>query len=488
MALTTPQEKLLLFLVIQDYLNYMALTQEQVTKFRKKYGIESQAGAKQTSDESLTEWKRNIAAKAGIGLPDEPEVDTVAGQNIVEPSDVEAKPKTSLLEKTTNVLDKTIGKLADKLFGSTKEAVGGLLIGSMGSAMALSDDPETKRQGEILEKRGEEGITPTNIGFAALETLPGGSGAKILKRLPGGKFVLDVSSKAFKKLSTGLKTKAVKLYTEALSPTTKATKRRAERIVPGLIKAKERGSLKLLQKKAGKKLATAGGQIETLVAKIGKNKVETKGILETLEKSKEKYIVDGVVVNKNAIKAIDEIGAVVAEFGEETTAENLVNLRRVWDEAIASRKGFEKFSDEITAFSLKAQKEGAGAIREALSKTSPELAEVNKTFSFWKNVDDVVSSTLERTAGQSGKLRQRFGQGVGALGGLSGGAPGVIGGAILGDAVMKVVGSAAYKTSSAVMKDRLANALVNGTKDDIIRSLRAFFVLSKNTLDQLSEK
>jgi hypothetical protein len=106
----------------------------------------------------------------------------------------------------------------------------------------------------------------------------------------------------------------------------------------------------------------------------------------------------------------------------------------------------------------------------------PDIAKINKEFSFWKNAQKVVDETVLRRTGQAKPLgRKLMGTaGVilgGVLGGGSGGPTGSLAGAIAGKTIMdkleQLTTSTAWGTVSAVNKDRLADALAKGSGAEV---------------------
>ncbi|WP_031499870.1 hypothetical protein [Bryobacter aggregatus] len=115
----------------------------------------------------------------------------------------------------------------------------------------------------------------------------------------------------------------------------------------------------------------------------------------------------------------------------------------------------------------------ADAIREELAKQFPDIAVINKEYSFWKNVDRVVGDTLLRREGQAKPLGQKLAAGAGAIvGGAKAGPKGAILGGKVGQLFEATVSSPGWATASAVLKDRLAKALGSGSSAQIDYYLR----------------
>lgn len=408
-----------------------------------------------------------------------------------QPSTPMSQPKQigiaeKVLKKASDVSEATFGRAADTLFGSTGKAVGGLITSGIGSAKVLagqaSGNQNLVQSGKKLEQSGSEQITPGNIAFTALELYPGGGAiSKNLKKLPGGNLIAEYISK----LPDKAKNTAIKLYAEALAPTTNVTKKQAGKIVPELISRKVTGSLPGILKKATTEVEEFGTKIGDFIEKLPQDKkVVIKPLIDTIENYKNNFVVDGVVTEPQAIQVADSLLDVVKKFGDKTNNQNLIRLRRIWDEQIAKRKGFEKSVDQITSFGLEVKKEASNSIRNILAKENPDLALLNKEFSFWKNVQDVVGATVQRTKGQSGRLRERIGAGVGAMVGATTGPIGAVIGTETGRILTRIFNSARYKTNKAVLSNRITKALLEGKVDVLSTILKEVTVGVKNVADK----
>ena len=115
----------------------------------------------------------------------------------------------------------------------------------------------------------------------------------------------------------------------------------------------------------------------------------------------------------------------------------------------------------------------AGAMRKQLAEANPDLSAINKEFSFWADLDDVVSATKSRRVGQSRNLTKRIMRGAGmAAGAATGG--GVSGAVVAGEAASRLEGmfqSPKYKLLSAQVKTKLADALASGEQDRIAAAI-----------------
>lgn len=401
--------------------------------------------------------------------------------------DNEPKAPESLFGKASKFFEKGLKPTSKFLFGSLGKTAGKTILGGAEAVSELVtgktiEEQGKKRLGFDVAGRGEEPAPSVlDIGFTVLETLPGGGALKnLLKKLPGSKQIIAKLDDALKLLPDKQKEKAIKVFTEGLAPTTKKTKAQAERIVPELLERGEAGTLKGLKEKAVEGTLKSGEQIDVLLKDIGKNKVETKPILEGINKFKERFIVDGKVIEPLAIKTADDIEQVVLNLGKEVDVDSLVKLRRIWDKQIA-KKGAGFGLDDLTTFSNDIKKEATASIRSVLAKESPDLTKLNKEFNFWRGVDDVIGATLERTAGQSGKLRNRIAQGFGSVaGGATGGIPGVFIGAEIGKRLAQAFNSTVWKTKSSVWRNNFADKLIEGNIEAITLLLKELGVGIQN--------
>jgi hypothetical protein len=175
---------------------------------------------------------------------------------------------------------------------------------------------------------------------------------------------------------------------------------------------------------------------------------------------------------KNALGQMDNLKQILANVAEADPAtgklvvpvEKLRTLRQAWDEVAAQAKVYSG-ADLADHASAKIHAMGANAIREKLAQDFPDIAALNKEFNFWKNVKQVVSDTVLRREGQASPLTKQIAGIGGAIGGAAVGGPK---GAFLGQkgmaALQGLMQSAAWRTTSAVLKDRLAKEIMQNSQ------------------------
>jgi hypothetical protein len=161
---------------------------------------------------------------------------------------------------------------------------------------------------------------------------------------------------------------------------------------------------------------------------------------------------------------------------------NLRKLRQIWDEHFNLSKGL----DDISGYKKKAERVGADAIRDLLAKSSPELAQLNKTFSFWKNVEKLADYAVQKAPSKiSSTAAKVVGGAVGATTG--GGVGGKVGSAIVGTQVAglmnKAISSPAWKSVSATYKNKIANYMMSESVDKLKGVLRRVITIGKNLTD-----
>lgn len=405
------------------------------------------------------------------------------------------KVPDGFFSKASKLSEKTFGRASQALFGTVGETVGKTIIGGAESAAELIEGakiPQEEKLGFDVGSR-QEGATPsvTDIGFTVLELLPGGKGAtKLLRKIPGGAKLADTFGSAIKGFTGKQKEKAIKLFTEALAPTKIETKAQAARIVPELLKRKEKAGilsgLGKLEKKAEKELIDLGSKIDDVIEGLpGEIKVQAQPILDSLLDFKKKFVVGGKVVSKRGADAAEGVLDVIKQFGDKVSVKELTQIKRILDAEVSAAKGF--VGDVATKFSAQAQGKATDAIRKEFAKDVPLLDNLNKEFSFWKNVENVTGETIKRKAGQSGILRKGIFTTVGAFIGNAFGPKGAVAGSIIGNKLGQAFTSAAWKTRSATWRNSFADNIVNLDVEKILGKLKVLGVITNNEIDEIKK-
>jgi hypothetical protein len=273
-------------------------------------------------------------------------------------------------------------------------------------------------------------------------------------------------------------------YAQVLGATTKGNKLRSERLVPEMI---DRGivspTLKGLSERANAEAATAGQAITDAFDNLPQgSRVGLGPIAAALEKGAlDAFTVENpqtgarVPMSGEAERGLGHIAEInkslekIAEVDPQTgemylSAGNARRVRQFYDQVTKDAGGFEgkNLSDKSIAG---AHEMAADAIREELAKNFPDIAKMNKEYSFWKDAARVVDDTLVRKQGQAKGLGKKIAGAAGAAGGFgTGGLAGAVVGKVALESLESIVSSPAWRTISAVTKDRIADALSKGNR------------------------
>lgn len=300
-------------------------------------------------------------------------------------------------------------------------------------------------------------------------TLPAAFGA-------AGPVVAPVVGKVVEKLLPA----GTKQYAQALGATTVENKKLSDKIVPELIKRRVHGSREKLAEMAAKGIDESGAELDAALAQVPQGKaVDVGAVMDHLHKLKRQYVVPSgtpgvnTIVDQSAYNSLGELQTLVAST--QPTFSSVRRLRQILDGMVTA--GDRTFGRTISEGSkLDATREAANAIRSELAKTAPNVALINKEYTFWKNVERVVGATQLRTSSQATGLGQQIAEGVaspGAAAALATGQAGTAGAIAVPVILRKIVQSPSWKTFSAVQKDRLAEAIATGDAQAVSEILAA---------------
>jgi len=275
-------------------------------------------------------------------------------------------------------------------------------------------------------------------------------------------------------LGNWLRRSGSKQYEQALGATgriAQGTKQTAAEVTPGLI---ERGVIAGtrpgLMEKLSKAVNVSDDALTEALATLPKDMATDVSIAyRELNQLKLKHAVkakDGSWRPTNAraahtISLIDDIQRDI--LASKATVENIRKFRTVLGhQKTAGKKAFGATVGEGTELGV--TKEAYFAVRKSLSDATPDIAKLDKELSFWLKAEEVLESTIERTGPQATPLGQTMGQMAGVAGALAGGAS--VGRALITGQIIKAVKAATestgWRTVSAVVKDRLAAAMIAG--------------------------
>lgn len=370
----------------------------------------------------------------------------------------------SLFQKVADTSKSVLDKGSDLLFGNFSKTAGTPIVKAIGGATSLYGDVTGSQKAQAVGKKLE--ATPLQgpgaTALAALEVWPGGGIlTNSLKKLPGGEAIAKM---LVEHVPANLREMAVKQYSEALGATTNELKAKTSKVVPELINKGVAGSLSKIQGLAEGAIDLSGEAIK----KAGDNipafaKSNVKPIVDKAVKLKNSYIVNGKIVNESAVSAIDSAVKNITQFGHQIPDQSLLKIRRILDKSVAiANKNFTK--EEGLSLANEANQSFANAIRGVLNTKYVDLGKANKEFSLWSDVNRIVGKTLERKSTQSGILSKY------AIPTLTAGPAFAMGGSPIATGLtfigtqgfIKLVTSPAYKTVSAVTKNRLADYIASG--------------------------
>lgn len=327
---------------------------------------------------------------------------------------------------------------------------------------ALRVDPNARGMNPVFS----EGPIATN----ALGELHGNiAGYALLDKAPGA--IKDASGVVAPKVGNALKESAAKSYERALGATTKDNKRLASQVVPELV---DRGVIAPTRKSLYEKMNASAENtkinLDEALAKVPDDlKVDLTKADARLEGLKDQHLVkaqDGSLVPANdaAAASIDSISRLQADLRNlDPSFGSVRKFRQILDKQItAGNKSFGRTINEGSV--LDVTREGANAIRSVLAEAEPSIAALNKELSFWLKAKDVLGATIQRTASQANPLGKTILEGAVTAGELGQGA-GIVSavgtGKLLGMA-KSIFDSTGWRTASATLKGKLANAMIDG--------------------------
>lgn len=274
--------------------------------------------------------------------------------------------------------------------------------------------------------------------------------------------VSKVAGPVTSRVSSRLQTSAEKQYSQALGATTKEMKLKSEKVVPGLLERKTTAFTQQgLQAKAEAMAEKFGGRIEDAWDAVpeGTYRTNIKPVFDDLQKRKIGYTVNGVIVDDAAYNAVESMQKkLLAVSDVDVSPQSMREFRQILDKATSRTKKSFALGDADSAIA-ETRKATANAIRTELGNDLPDIAKLNKEFSFWSNVDEIMSETIMRRKPQAG-LMEPLAQTLGLATGST--LLEKVLGAFAYKNFVKLTRSTGWRTVSAVNKQRLANLLAAG--------------------------
>ena len=294
-------------------------------------------------------------------------------------------------------------------------------------------------------------------------------------------------------VARGLEKWGQKTYGQVLNPTKEKFKYKAqEEVVPELVKRGVLGgTLEGMKSKFASRAQEWGQKLDDAYAALPKGSaVELQPVLTAMDdmikpmytQTSRGLVTKGEIADK-AIEDMAKLKKVLVDHHEVNPATGVLEIPV--DRIRELRQHFDKVASDAGAFhgktlaekNLASSYEHAGnAIRAELAKPFPDIARINKEYSFWKNAKDVTDATILRRVGQAKPLGRQIATAAGGV--VAAGVSGLLGdsasgamvagaiGAKAADMLQAAITSPAWRTVSAVSKDRLAKAIAKGNRGE----------------------
>lgn len=392
-----------------------------------------------------------------------PEQQSGPNQTLSKASGISAQPKAFSLPWFKQGLWRAGASTAD-VAPAAGATIGGMIGASGGPASAIGGAGMGGMGGAAAQQ-----LMRRALGYPDVPQTSGAAAQDIAKQgaVQGG---IQAATEGLPFLAGPLRRAATTQYERALAPTTKINKAITQEITPQLIQRGEKGSLEGLEARASQKIYDLSPQLNTAYGQAqGTGPIANAGtkVISDLESLKQSYMPQGIIAQPHAVNAIQGVQDIVKQYGPDVSPNSLRRLRQIFEEAPA-KAGAYAGADLSTSYTLNAQKEAADSIRGILNK-APDIGALNKEISFWLDVQRVTSQSGLRRTGQEGGLMKVLSPMAGALAGATtgikfGATRGMEAGAAtaLTTAAIQITRSPLWRTTSAVVKDRLAQALARG--------------------------
>ncbi len=279
---------------------------------------------------------------------------------------------------------------------------------------------------------------------------------------------------------------ATRNYARILGPTTKANKAITERVAPELA---ARGTFAATRKGLRD---TAAEQLQGFGQRIGDafdnlppgTSQPLQPILDSIDNAAQNSFTLPTSAGpkpkgplaQTGLSNIDDLKNSLAQFAETdpTTGQQVVPIEKLramrqYFDGVAADAG--RYQGTTLSDQSLAQAHGmaADAIRNELAQQYPDIDKLNKEYSFWKNVHKVVNDTVQRTQSQSAPLSEQLATTGAAVAKI--GAKGSLGSVALtatgAKALIKLIRSPAWQTTSAITKSALADMVASGNSSGV---------------------
>lgn len=237
----------------------------------------------------------------------------------------------------------------------------------------------------------------------------------------------------------------------------------------GVVAATRRG----LQTKVTSLVDDLGAQLDDMHANLPPDMaIPTSKILDAIENAKQsEFMLNGKPTSPTAAAgarfmdklkqtALDQ--SIDGASGPEINYQGVRKLRQEWDSYPAKQGGFAG-NDLLNNTKLRGYKGGANALRGEMADATPDIAAKNQEFSVVKTGKDVIDDTVQRTRSAPTSLSRKAVKGASAvMGAQVAGLKGAALGYEAAGAADSLMGSTAWNTGIAVLKNKVVNMIRAG--------------------------
>lgn len=132
--------------------------------------------------------------------------------------------------------------------------------------------------------------------------------------------------------------------------------------------------------------------------------IPKSSIDKVLHEAKLTTMVWNKVVNDTKYTVVAKLQDMISQFPEAIQWREARAIRQILDDIVYATKW--GIGAEDLSYKNWLVKSMANTLRSELSKAAPDLANLNKEFSFYKTLEDVLDETITRTKPQSWMLRK----------------------------------------------------------------------------------
>lgn len=286
--------------------------------------------------------------------------------------------------------------------------------------------------------------------------------------------------------AVALKDSAERSVVRALGPTKEWAKATAEKIAPDMIERGVRGTRAAMLERATAETNRVGAAIGATVKQAAEAGTTVPGAdlmsaingarqaITTTTATGAPAVIPGA---ETVAKTLDRLDQFVTSLGPDIPVDKAAHVKTLWDRIVSKaglygQKANASATDQAKAW---ATREAASSMRKVINSASPDIAELNEEYVFWKGLKDVLKATELRTQPQSAGLSSTIMSSVGAGAGFASGdsfgdrAKKAAEGAALGKAVSLMQSPYWRTTVAAPFKTMLANALASGSNAEVSR-------------------